>query len=107
MTTTEITRLAETLTRMAEKARDIPTRERRPSLIAAGLFARACRKAAKLSLAETARRMQVSAPHLHDLEAGNRQWTMRTLTAWETAISPQPPPAPHDNLRIHPTGRHP
>lgn len=52
-----------------------------------GRWARDRREDASVSLREVARRMGVSAPHLSDLERGNRNWTADMLTAWESALA--------------------
>jgi len=52
-----------------------------------GAYARYLRECLGLSLREVARRMDVSAPHLSDLEKGNRNWTADMLTAWESALA--------------------
>lgn len=52
-----------------------------------GGFARTARKEAGLSLRELARRMEISAIHLSDLERGNRYWTTGTIERWANNIS--------------------
>jgi len=51
-----------------------------------GAEARAARIRAGKSLREVARAMKISAPHLSDLERGNRYWTTDTLLAWKSAL---------------------
>lgn len=52
-----------------------------------GQTAREIREVAGLSLREVARRMDVSAPFLSDLERGNRNWTTETLNKWKEALT--------------------
>ena len=47
---------------------------------------RAFRLKAKVSLREVARRMGISAPHLHNLEMGDRTWTADVLDRAVAAV---------------------
>ena len=55
-----------------------------------GDYARKTRESRKISLRQLAKQMGCSAPHLSDLEHGNRHWTERTLAAWAKAIETKP-----------------
>lgn len=51
-----------------------------------GSFARDLRLKAGLSLREVARRMEISAPFLSDLEWGHRTWSEKQCLKWEEAM---------------------
>ena len=51
-----------------------------------GDYARKTRESRKISLRQLAKQMGCSAPHLSDLELGNRNWTEKTLTSWARSI---------------------
>ena len=53
---------------------------------ATGTEARIARKARLISLREMARRMNVSAPYVSDLELGKRNWNMTKIRAYEKAL---------------------
>lgn len=54
--------------------------------VAIGDKLRSRRKALDLSLREIARRMDVSAPHVSDLELGRRTWRVARIEAYEAAL---------------------
>lgn len=64
----------------------IPKKAPLPDHRPLGAELRRRREAAGFSLREVARRMEVSAPFLSDLEHGKRNWTERTRDAFLEAI---------------------
>lgn len=54
---------------------------------------RAKRQKARISLREVARRMEISAPYLSDMELGNRNWSTERMAAFVYAISPDYTPS--------------
>ncbi len=54
--------------------------------VATGARFRAYRLRAGVSLREIARRMGVSAPHLHNLEMGDRAWTAAVMSRAVAAV---------------------
>ncbi len=60
-----------------------------PDNAATGKLARDARTAAGLSLREVARRMQLSAMFISDLERGRRCWTDRHIARYRSAICPR------------------
>lgn len=50
--------------------------------VATGRLMREARKSLGISLREMARRMDVSAPFLSDLESGQRNWTAARIEQW-------------------------
>lgn len=60
-----------------------------------GQYAREQRESVGISLRGLAKRMEISAMMLSDLERGNRTWNASMLTKWEAALSPENAEASH------------